>query len=920
MSTNVHWRTPELKANDSRGLSIRRVGYLRKVAGGALETLITRQRHDTLGRLVEQWDPRLFGKAPKPNQATVYRLSGEALRVDSVDAGLRLSLAGLAGEMLQHWDQRGHHWRTTHDNQLRVVAVEENAQPKVETFTYADDSADPGHNRRGQLIEQIDRAGVLSFSGFSLHGQPLSETRTFPDTHRYTSHRHYSALGVVLTQTDAGAHQQHTRYDIAGQLKQVMLQLDTASPRQDILNDAQYNAAGQIIEQHAGNGVISTWGYDPVDGRLQMLKAGKPGEALCQNLEYVHDRTGNVLRIEDHTLTTVFFANQRIDGHREFAYDSLCRLTRASGFETEKPNLQPGLPDLITPIDPGRRFNYTEHYRYDRANNLTTVCHRRDGNTFTRQMRIDEHSNRGVRWEEGDPEPIFDELFDPNGNQLMLQRGQPLNWNARDQLAKVTLLVHSNGLPDDEETCLYSQGVRVCKHHVWHTPSANHFHNVRYLPGLEIRTRDDGQQLHVITLSTGVGSVRCLHWVSGKPAGIEPDQLRYHLGDHLGSTALELDRGGAMISLEFYYPYGGTCWYAALSHVEADQKTLRYSGKAMDASGLYDYGARCYAPWLHRWISADPMGDVDGLNRYAMVSNNPLRYFDDTGGNKEESEIKQQLADYSGITFIAQKNLGVLNDQLSNSFYRKDIVKKLGKNTAANFIKAGVKTAAGSAATLATAPLLGPAALFAGFAASYGAETTMEKTDTSGKFFAPLVPQVTQISHAKILYDGTTKPYALHKKAQNALQTYDLRTLKGLKASIRLAGSALLGLVMELPNAFISSLISAADATELMSGLSPRKIEKLNNELIELDHNFAKDAQTIDEAFQLLGVEAFELDGLSAIISTAKDALTPSIETGNSSIISKSEIQSQISETRVAVQKARELLHQHTVHNKHRAA
>lgn len=49
---------------------------------------------------------------------------------------------------------------------------------------------------------------------------------------------------------------------------------------------------------------------------------------------------------------------------------------------------------------------------------------------------------------------------------------------------------------------------------------------------------------------------------------------------------------------------------AARSQIEADYKFTRYSGKEMDVTGLYYYGARCYAPWLARWISADPSGDA----------------------------------------------------------------------------------------------------------------------------------------------------------------------------------------------------------------------------------------------------------------------------------------------------------------------
>lgn len=112
------------------------------------------------------------------------------------------------------------------------------------------------------------------------------------------------------------------------------------------------------------------------------------------------------------------------------------------------------------------------------------------------------------------------------------------------------------------------------------------------------------------------------------------DQLRYSLDDHLGSCALELDRHADVISLEHYYAFGGTAWWAVRSALEASYKTIRYSGREMDASGLYYYGARYYAPWLQRWVSADPAGAVDGLNLYAFVSNNPVIHVDQTGASK----------------------------------------------------------------------------------------------------------------------------------------------------------------------------------------------------------------------------------------------------------------------------------------------
>nr|BFE94623.1 hypothetical protein GCM10020185_51590 [Pseudomonas brassicacearum subsp. brassicacearum] len=359
---------------------------------------------------------------------------------------------------------------------------------------------------------------------------------------------------------------------------------------------------------------------------------------------------GNVLRIEDQTVSTLYFANQRMDGHREFTYDSLYRLTSATGLEGDTPHLLPGLPAPVVPIDPSVRFNYTQLYTYDSGHNLTQLRHVREGNNHTQALRIAPHSNRGVRWTVDDPEPDFDALFDAHGNPLYLQRGaQPLVWNARDQLSRVTLLKRDNGMADDDETYLYSLGERVSKTHI----TASTRHETRYLPDLEIRTSSHGEQLHIITFALAHGSVRCLHWEAGQPDGIEADQLRYNLDDHLGSSTLELDREGALISLEHYYPFGGTSWQAARSRIEVDYKTLRYSGKELDASGLYYYGARYYPPWLQRWLSPDPAGTVDGLNLYGFVGNNPMTLTDDQGlileTQAERDDRKAQAAaDHEG--------------------------------------------------------------------------------------------------------------------------------------------------------------------------------------------------------------------------------------------------------------------------------
>jgi RHS repeat-associated protein len=67
----------------------------------------------------------------------------------------------------------------------------------------------------------------------------------------------------------------------------------------------------------------------------------------------------------------------------------------------------------------------------------------------------------------------------------------------------------------------------------------------------------------------------------------------------------------------------------------------RYALKHHDAeSGLIYFGKRYYNPTTKQWLTEDPAGNIDTLNFYAFVRNNPLRYVDYTGLFSEENESR----------------------------------------------------------------------------------------------------------------------------------------------------------------------------------------------------------------------------------------------------------------------------------------
>ena len=148
-----------------------------------------------------------------------------------------------------------------------------------------------------------------------------------------------------------------------------------------------------------------------------------------------------------------------------------------------------------------------------------------------------------------------------------------------------------------------ADGLRVRKVRSLQTNAQTNIIETLYLPGLEIRTHSGtGEVLHVINVATGRGSVRVLHWEAGRPTEISNDQQRYCLTDHLGSSTLELDQHANVITQERYYPFGGMAWWNGEA-VQVSYKTVRYSGKERDATGLYYYGFRYYVPWLQRWLN-----------------------------------------------------------------------------------------------------------------------------------------------------------------------------------------------------------------------------------------------------------------------------------------------------------------------------
>lgn len=638
----LHQNTPRLAVSDARGAPVRAVAYCRASTRTLAEARVTVHGFDLLGHDVAARDPRAWGAGGPANRTAVHSLSGRPLLVDSCDAGWRLVLFGEAGVACEAWDSRGTFLHTEYDAQLRPLARHEQAAGAASRVIERRHYAGAGfatRNQSGRLLRHDDPAGSVLFDDYALGGQLRVQRRRFLDIVQdpdwpldlvardallevgagYVSEAHFTPTGDPCLRIDALGNRQSLLLDVAGALRRSSVQLADGGAPQAVRDFIRYDAMGRVVSETAGNGVVTERDFCLRDGRLQRQLSRLPGQAALQDLRYGYDPVGNILSIEDLSQALTFHRNQRVAAQQSMIYDTLYQLIEARGVEVDQPSHGPGLPPQYDlPLDPTRLVNYQQHFTYDVAGNL---LQRQHGGAPTLHMAVATTSNRALpqRADGSLPDDAqIAEAHDGCGNLLQLEGLASLIWNPRNQLAEVRQVLRESAGDDYERYVYAADGSRVRKLRVAQARSHSLLTEVRYLPGLELHRDVSGETRQVVLVDEH------LRIASG--------QWRYSLGDHLDSIAVELDGEGALLSREAFYPYGGTAVWAAKSAVQGNRKSHRYSGKERDASGLYCFGLRYYAPWLARWTSADPLGEVDGLNLYRMVSNNPLSLRDRQGG------------------------------------------------------------------------------------------------------------------------------------------------------------------------------------------------------------------------------------------------------------------------------------------------
>jgi RHS repeat-associated protein len=525
--------------------------------------------------------------------------------------------------------------------------------------------------------------------------EPALEAEIFTSSTRYDALNrpiqlitpHSNQLGTKLNIIRPG-------YNEAGLLERMVIwleqnaeplgSLDPATANLKAITNIDYDAKGQRLRieyNEAGHPIITQYAYDEQTFRLIRLLSTRPkhpetGKRTLQDLSFTYDPVGNITQIRDAAQQTVFFDNAIIEPSNAYEYDALYRLIHAEGREHAAQNNVQRDANHFEPVigipfqnSPEALQRYSDDYEYDPVGNILGLYHTGGGaQRWVRWYQYALDSNRLLATRspgEAVKLPFYADMpgygakynYDAHGNMTSMPHLPVMEWDFKDQLRSSQRQIVNDTPPPDKvpETTYYvydAGGQRVRK--ITETQNGKPKDERIYLGGFEVyrKYNGDGQDvtleretLHVMDDKQRIALIET-RTRGNDPA--PPQLVRYQLGNHLGSSVLELTDQAQVISYEEYHPYGTTAYQAARNDTDTP-KRYRYTGKERDEETGFSYhGARYYALWLGRWVSCDPIGVKDDANLYRYTRSRPMVLVDSTGHKGKQP---------SGLTFSSQSKL-----------------------------------------------------------------------------------------------------------------------------------------------------------------------------------------------------------------------------------------------------------------------
>lgn len=510
-----------------------------------------------------------------------------------------------AGRLLKIADPKGNTILKKYDLHGNVT---EQQDPDMGTFKYST-------NGYGELVAQTDAKNVTvsieydSLSRITKRTEPEGVTRWYYDGQTkgkglldsivsynyYKAQYTYDSLGRVLTYTqriDSQTFTESYQYDSLGRVSQVtypsgfaiknvynangyLFQVKNASSNKLYWTASKLNAKDEVVTQALGNGTEITKYYDNLTDFLKQITT-KKGNTYLQNNAYGYNMLGTLINRQDS------LQNKRED----FWYDDLNRLIKSQVAGYDSVEIQyDTLGNIRFKSDVGT-YNYggvnAGPHQLQSINVTTAQC--------IPSLLITHQFNSFNKVRELVKDSFRVDIF-----------------YGADRMRNVQKMYVNGNL---RRTKLYVTG---------------NFEK-------EVRSGDT-ITTHYIRAGGAVIATYTTHSQGSKTA------LQYLHRDHLGSTVMVTNDTGAVMVKYSFDAWGkrrNVDWSPILTDTTGLLADRGFTGhEHYDLFDLVDMNGRLYDPVIGRFLSPDPyiqdITNLQNLNRYSYVLNNPLSYTDPSG-------------------------------------------------------------------------------------------------------------------------------------------------------------------------------------------------------------------------------------------------------------------------------------------------
>ncbi|MFI3158437.1 MAG: RHS repeat-associated core domain-containing protein, partial [Methylococcaceae bacterium] len=526
----------------------------------------------TLGQIDTTYDSlgQVTGITDPRNLATTYTVDslGNLTQQTSPDTGSTDANHDAAGNLSTRTDARGKTASYRYDSLNRISQIAYDDQ----TVNYSWDNCVNGISRLCSLSNNNSSTRY----NYDSHGRITGKSQSAGASPLTVSHT-YNAAGQRTTSLSPGA--QSIEYQWTG--KHITAITSNGQP---VISQITYEPDGQINGWTWGNNQLNERFYD-LAGRIAIVSMGVDAQTQLQDSRYYgYDAAGRLIDEIDDSDPNL---NQRHD------YDPLDRLTGSQRGES-----------ALSRID----------YSYDLSGNRTGKI---KDNASQYSYSTDANSNR-LQSQGGAQTVSYS--YDPAGN-LTGDGTFSYSYNAAGR--RITSTNIATG-----QTVSYGYdaiGQRVTKTVAGNT--TQYFYD---------------EQGHLIGEYNATGQpIQEIIWLGDLPvavlkpsanSGATPDIYYIH-ADHLG-TPRKITRP---IDNKVMWTWESEAFGNSLPNQNPSGLgdfvfNLRFPGQYYDTeTGLHYNMARYYNPRIGEFDQSDPIGLVGGINTYAYVYNNPLRYTDPYG-------------------------------------------------------------------------------------------------------------------------------------------------------------------------------------------------------------------------------------------------------------------------------------------------